>query len=308
MYQFHLYEVGLHKKGANVKLFLSSEKLVILLAGLTALFLPNLTYAAEPSYSVGLGFEFASGDYGTGIKTDSVSIPLTVTVNPTRRLDFSLEIPFVYQSTSAVVAGEFMGMRSQSSGTSATMMAASTGMAGRSGPGPKTNASASNIDQSQSGLGDMILKAGYILYTEEKYVPAIRPNFFVKFPTADKNKFLGTGAFNEGFGVELSKWIGQWLADGELGYTFQGNSTVLAVKDYLYYTVGIGYQVNERFRPMLIVKGNTAPVEGATSQLEVRLRAKYQFTKHTGIDGYLAKGITTASPDYGTGLAVFYEF
>ena len=33
-----------------------------------------------------------------------------------------------------------------------------------------------------------------------------------------------------------------------------------------------------------------------------------EITKHTGIDGYLAKGITTASPDYGTGVAVFYEF
>jgi hypothetical protein len=283
-------------------------KFLSMLTFLAALLLPAWVYADEPLYSIGLGFEFATGDYGTGIKTDSVSIPLTVIVNPTRRLDFSLEIPFVYQSTSAVVAGEFMGMRSQSSGTSATMMAALAGMAGRSGPGPRTTASASNIDQSQSGLGDITLKAGYILYTEEKYIPAIRPNFFVKFPTAEKNKFLGTGAFNEGFGVELSKWIGKWIADGELGYTFQGSSTVLAVKDYLYYTAGIGYQVNERFRPMLIVKGNTAPVEGATSQLEVRLRAKYQFTKYTGIDGYLAKGITTASPDYGTGLAVFYEF
>ena len=27
-----------------------------------------------------------------------------------------------------------------------------------------------------------------------------------------------------------------------------------------------------------------------------------------GLDGYLAKGITTASPDYGLGLGVFYEF
>jgi hypothetical protein len=60
--------------------------------------------------------------------------------------------------------------------------------------------------------------------------------------------------------------------------------------------------------PMFFIKGSAPTVEGASSLLEARLRVKYQFTKHTGIDGYLAKGITTASPDYGAGLAVSYEF
>jgi Putative MetA-pathway of phenol degradation len=286
----------------------SSEKLLTVMVVMMTLLLPTWVHAENSMFSVSLGAEYASGDYGTGIRTDSVFIPLTVAVYPAKRLDFSLEVPFVYQSSSAVVAGQFMGMQNQSMGATSSARAAVAGMAGSTGPGPRTNASAETIGQSHYGLGDMTLKAGYVLYTEENYVPAIRPNVFVKFPTADKDKFLGTGAFNEGFGVELSKWLGSWLADGEMGYTFQGKSTVLAVKDYLYYSAGVGYQVSQQFRPMLIFKGNTAPVEGATAQLEARLRIKYQFTKQTGIDGYLAKGITTASPDYGTGLSVFYEF
>ena len=286
----------------------SSGKLLTVMVVMMILLLPAWVHADDSLFSVSLGAEYASGDYGTGIRTDSVFIPLTVAVYPAQRLDFSLEIPFVYQSSSAVVAGQFMGMQNQSMGASSGTMAAAAVMGGSMGPGPRTTASAATIGQSHYGLGDMTLKAGYVLYTEENHVPAIRPNVFVKFPTADKNKFLGTGAFNEGFGVELSKWFGSWLADGEMGYTFQGKSTVLDVKDYLYYSAGIGYQVSQRFRPMLIFKGNTAPVAGATSQLEARLRIKYQFTKHTGIDGYLAKGITAASPDYGTGLSVCYEF
>jgi hypothetical protein len=130
----------------------------------------------------------------------------------------------------------------------------------------------------------------------------------VKFPTADKNKFLGTGAFDGGFAVELTKWYGDWVADGEAGYAIQGKSSVLAVKNYLYYYAGGGYQLTERLRPMVFIKGSTPPVEGASALLEARLRVKYQITKQTGIDGYLAKGITAASPDYGMGLAVFYQF
>ena len=284
--------------------YLRTDKCLILLAVMTALFLPAWVYADEPAYSVGLGFEFASGEYGTGIRTDYVYMPLTAAVYPTERLDFTLEIPFVYQSSSAVVAGQFMGMQSMQSSSTTTTMLSGIGM----GPGPRTSASAGEINNSQYGLGDMKFKAGYVLYTEEKYVPAIRPNFYVKFPTADKNKFLGTGAFDGGFAVELTKWFGHWVADGEMGYAIQGKSSVLAVKNYLYYYAGGGYQLTERLRPMVFIKGSTPPVEGASSLLEARLRVKYQITKQTGIDGYLAKGITTASPDYGMGLAVFYQF
>lgn len=284
-----------------MKQFFGTGNIFILLAVMTSILLPAGVHADEPSYSVGLGFEFASGEYGTGIRTNAIYMPLTLAARPTERLDFSLEIPFVYQSSSAVVAGQFMGMSGQGIGTQSAMAA-------MGGPGMRTSAPAGTVNKSQDGLGDMKLKAGYVLYTEEKYVPAIRPNFYVKFPTADKDKFLGTGAFDGGFAVELTKWFGKWFADGEMGYAFQGKSSVLAVKDYLYYYAGGGYQLSERLRPMLFLKGSTPTVEGASSLLEARLRVKYQMTKHTGIDGYLAKGITTASPDYGTGLAVFYEF
>ena len=284
-----------------MKQFIGPGRLFILLGAVAVLFLPSLVYADGPSYAVGLGFEFASGEYGTGIRTDSIYMPFTAAVYPTERLDFSLEIPFVYQSTSAVVAGQYMGMQGTQGSTST--MALQSGMGGMG-----TNASAGQVNNSQSGLGDMKLKAGYVLYTEEKYVPAIRPNFYVKFPTADKNKFLGTGAFDGGFGVELTKWFGKWFADGDLGYVIQGNSSVVNVKNYLEYYAGPGYQFTERLRTMVLLKGSTPTVEGASSLLEARLRAKYLFTKHTGVDGYLAKGITTASPDYGMGLAVFYEF
>jgi hypothetical protein len=285
-----------------MKQFVGSGRLFILLAAVAVLLLPAWVFADGPTYSVGLGFEFASGEYGTGIRTDSVYMPFTAAVYPTERLDFSLEVPFVYQSSSAVVAGEFMGMQSMQSSSTGVIM--QSGM----GSGPMTSASAGEVNNSQYGLGDMKLKAGYVLYTEEKYVPAIRPNFYVKIPTADKNKFLGTGAFDGGFAVELTKWLDNWVADGEMGYAIQGKSSVLAVKNYLYYYAGAGYQLTERLRPMVLFKGSTPTVEGASSLLEARLRVKYLFTKHTGIDGYLAKGVTTASPDYGMGLAVFYEF
>ena len=286
------------------------HKTRIFLAALIALLFPGALQAAPTTYSASLGFEYATGKYGTGIRTDSVYAPVTLSVFPSDRLDFSVEVPYVYQSTSSVVAREFMGMRQATTTGTTTAAAAMTGPgAGMgTGPGPRTNASAANADSAESGLGDVILRAGYILFQEGDLLPSVRPNFALKLPTADENKFLGTGAFDESFGLELAKWFGEWLTDVEGGYTFQGHSSVTDVKDYFYYTAGVGYQLTDRLRPMLILKGSTPPVEGAVGKLETRLRLKWQFAEHAGLDGYLAKGLTDSSPDYGTGLAVYYDF
>lgn len=256
-------------------------------------------HAEEYKYSVGQGFEFSSGKYGTNTRTDSIYAPFTVIASPTDRLGLSLEIPFIYQSNGNVVStlggGGMQGSK--------TMMLSAMGMGGIS-----PSSSGTGMDRSESGLGDITLKAGYILLPEEDSMPQIRPTVFVKFPTADKNKSLGTGEFDEGFAVEISKWFGSWNPFAEAGYTVQGKSAQLALKNYVAYNAGVGYQVSENIRPILLIKGATPPADGASALLEVRLKIKYQATNHTGIDGYIARGITTNSPDYGTGLAVYYDF
>lgn len=264
--------------------------------------LPGLVSAAdEINYSLGLGVEFASGTYGTGARTNTVFVPFTAAVYPSERLDFFVEIPVVYQSNNNVVSSLGSGMHGGTSGSSVASATVSSGMmGGSSGMG--------SGGMGQGGLGDITVKAGYILVPEKDLMPQIRPNVFVKFPTADKNKSLGTGEYDGGFALEFWKWLDSWCTYAEVGYTIQGKSSAIALKDYLYYTVGAGYQVTDKFRPMLILKGSTATVDEIDPLLEARLKLKYQTTKQTGIEGYFAKGLSTSSPDYGTGLAVFYDF
>lgn len=275
---------------------------LVLLAATLAL--PSPVRAEEYRYSIGQGFEFSSGKYGTSTRTDSIYAPLTVMATPIDRLGLSLEIPFVYQSNGNVVSSIARGGMLASK----TLMLPAVGMSGMSGSGSGMSSSSSGMNQSHSGLGDITLRAGYVLVPEKDSMPQIRPTAFVKFPTADKNASLGTGEFDEGVAVEISKWLGNWNPFAEAGYTVQGKSAQLALRNYMAYNAGVGYQVADSFRPILLIKGATSPAVGASSLLEVRLKLKYQATKHTGIDGYVAKGITTNSPEYGTGLAVYYEF
>jgi hypothetical protein len=180
------------------------------------------------------------------------------------------------------------------------------GMAAMGGSGASSSVTSTN--RSESGLGDITLKAGYVLLPEQDALPQVRPMVFVKFPTADDSKALGTGQFDGGFSVEISKWFGDWNPFAEAGYTVQGKSERISLRNYLAYDAGIGYQVADSFRPVLLVKGASAPADGTSSLLEIRLKLKYQATHRVGIEGYLAKGLTTNSPDYGTGIAACYNF
>jgi len=278
------------------------------------LLLPDPTHAEGPGFSVGLGFEVASGAYGTGTRTDSIYFPFTLVVYPTERLGFSIEIPYVYQSSSAVnttvfagPGGQMAGMPKQAAAMNGSPMGGGRG-GGGGGSGSMSSANAAISDQSHGGLGDITARGGYVVVPEGDHMPRVRPYVFVKFPTADRNKALGTGEFDEGFFVEFSKQLGNWYSFAEAGYTFQGNSALLALKDYLSYNAGAGRVLGDRFLPMLIIKGASAPIEGASDLLEMRLKLKYLATERTGIEGYLAKGITRSSPDFGSGLAIFYEF
>jgi hypothetical protein len=268
------------------------------------LLVPSHVKASEYSYSVSQGLEFSSGKYGTDTRTDTIFAPLTVMATPTDRLGLSLEIPYIYQSNGNVVSSIANGGMQ----ATRTVMLSAVGVSAMSGPGSGMSPSSASMNQSESGLGDITLRVGYVLVPEKDSMPQVRPMAFVKFPTADKNASLGTGEFDEGFTVEVSKWFGKWNPFAEAGYTVQGKSPQLALKNYMTYNSGIGYQVAENFRPILLIKGATSPADGASSLLEVRLKLKYQATNHTGIEGYLAKGITTNSPDYSTGLSVFYDF
>lgn len=268
---------------------------------------PTWVYAAEeekiPTVSVSLGVEFASGKYGANITTDTVYMPLIVTWFPTARLDVGVEIPFVYQSSSLVTTDIFR--TSQVNGT-AKIVARRNG----SGMGGNHSAALSNgaAEPSTSGMGDIILRIGYVALAEGRRAPRIRPSLFVKFPTASERDGLGTGEFDAGVGMEVSKWFDDLIVTAEAFFNYQGKAAGLGLKNYASYTVGAGYQLTDRFRPLLLVKGASEPAEDATDLLELRAKGIYEITRKSGIEMYAAKGMTDSSPDYGGGITMYYIF
>lgn len=259
--------------------------------------------------SVGLGFDISSGDFGTNTTTDFISVPLIVDLYPTERLDLELVIPWIYQSNSSTVYGTTMPYRGGGYGMGPAMSAmAMSRFMGGPGGGSGSGSTISNPSASASGLGDITLTAGYIVVPEGDVIPRIRPILYLKFPTADREKGLGTGEFDAGVGLSLEKWFGDWRLAGEATYVFQGSSDLYQTQDYVNYEAGLGYQLTRPFFCALLARGATAPADGSPALFEGRLKGIYDIGDRYSLEAYVSHGFTNGSPDIGGGLAFFVDF
>jgi len=254
--------------------------------------------ATENNFSLSVGFEFASGDYGTDQTTDSYRIPLTIDYVPTPKLDFELVIPYLHQSNGSTVTlgGMRFPMRSSSTGSGSGM--------GGMGSGSTT----ATTSGSQSGLGDVTLTAGYALVAETTNAPLVRPLLYAKFPTADEGKGLGTGALDFGGGLSLAKDIGDWSTYAEAIYIATGSSSSYDPDNYWSYQASADYHLSRKLSCGVGLTGATAAFDSSDDALEARLRAAYWTSEQQSFGGYLAKGLTDGSADYGVGAYVAISF
>lgn len=253
------------------------------------LFVAFPSFAADTrKFALGLGINFASGDYGTDTTTDSLQVPLTVDYFPTDRLDFELVIPYISQSNSNTIVSGGMRVPFERHG----------GM----------RRTAFNVEDSVSGPGDISLTVGYLVVQGNETLPNVRPLLYLKFPTADEDKGLGTGESDMGAGLGVSKWFGLWYAFAEGRYIFQGSNSTLGLKDYTTLKGETGYRVTERFLPTISLWWSSPPSDAATDTVEARINGTYWLSDDFSLEGYLGKGLSSTSADFGAGAALFYHF
>jgi hypothetical protein len=285
--------------------------LFLIVASATSLLALSTMPDKPQTASVSLGVEFASGKYGADAATRSVYMPLIATWSPTDRFDIGIEIPFVYQSSSGVTTGLF---RNSQQGMAAATAVAKNGPGGsggaflHQGAGGAGGAAAGSATTDVAGVGDIILRLGVITLLEGTKIPQIRSSLFLKFPTANTADGLGTGEFDIGAGIEMTKWFGDVHLAGEGLYTYQGKAEGFGLKNYCSYTAAVGYQLTENLEPMVVVKGATAPSDYSGELLEVRARFIWALNGATALDLYGSRGIAASSPEYGAGIAVVYSY
>ena len=284
-------------------------------------------WATNLSFAVGA--DYSTGTFGTDIRTNSVVYPITVEWRPLEWLDLQVGVPYIYQSntvspvyvvspgsaqagSTAVPASTATQVTQQGSSKNQQQGTQATALAGAQSMG-STTVYQPGRTSSQNGIGDLSLQIGVTIIQEGDILPQFRALLYLKCPTGDRDNWLGSGEFDEGIGLSVSRTLGDLSLYLEGMWIFQGGSTFLVesgytARDYLNYYAEVGYQATDSLIPALAFRGTTPASDELGGSAEVRLKLAWKVSEHFSFQAYVGTGLTTTSSDFSSGASLFYNF
>ncbi len=263
------------------------------------------------NWQIGFTPYYSSGDYGTASTTTITYLPLSI-----RRLfdngDITLVIPYISITGSGAVT-VLSGVPNRTSGSGATGSGSSGGGGQGQGQGkgkkPGTVSPTDPTESTDSGLGDIILRGRYYLLDERGPFPTLALTGRIKFPTADADRGLGTGKFDEGLGLEVTKkLIGNWIGFLDLGYTFIGDPPTANLRNQWNYDLGLGYYFTKDFLGSFYYEEWRALVEGLSNPRDLLFAMNYKATSILRFNASLLVGLSDGAPDYGLTGGLSFRF
>jgi Putative MetA-pathway of phenol degradation len=237
----------------------------------------------EYRWHLSTSFNYLKGDYGTGEDTEIIYVPFTFGVR-LDRFRLSLTVPYLHQtSQNVVLTGGGVAAKNK-----------------KNQPSPSTT---TTVSQTEDGLGDILLRASYIVLKERPLLPEIEPYLKIKFPTADEDRGLGTG-------VDFSKtfFLDRLAVYLTLAYTFIGSPPGENFDNSFGWSIGAAYAVAQPFSIFAFLDGSTAIAPGQDNPLELRVGAEYRIIKALKLTGSVMKGLSDGSADWGVSAGLALRF
>lgn len=224
-------------------------------------------------FSTSLNYE--SGTYGTGTRSSSLYVPFTLK-RAFGDAFASVTIPLLSQTTDGGVNN--IGGRPVKTGR------------GR-GTGARTT---------QSGLGDVIGRAGYLVLTEETQQIDLTVVGKIKIPTAQRSKGLGTGEFDAGGGLEGYKSIGGGFALlADVYFTAIGDPPGVDLNNQFAADAGVAYLFQPGLTGTVLIEGSNAIFPGAPAPVAARAMLDYKVDEAISLNGGVLLGLSEGASDYG---------
>lgn len=246
-------------------------------AGCAILAVPAAAQDADGYFQVGTGVDYSSGDYGEVEDTTMLALPFSARLQTG---NFSLRGSVSWLSIKGpdgVIPGD----------------------------GGVTPGMGTGTVSRRNGIGDVNLAATYTL-------PLSDSTFFdltgkVKLPTADEDKFLGTGTTDFTAQGELSQVFDNLTVSLRGGRRFNGSNAAFQLQDAwlagagLYVrsgdtTFGLDYDWREGSLP-------TSP-----DRSEATASVTHAFTPAVRLQAYGYTGFSDGSPNVGGGMQLLYRF
>ena len=211
----------------------------VMCAMLIVLVIPVLASADDEQWQIGSAPSLSSGKYGTDVRTDVLQTPISA-----RRLfnrgDATVVFPFTcIWGTGSVTVVNGIPVRQE-------RLANATTTTTRGGAATVSPAVTRNC-----GMGDIIVRGRFYLVDEHGWLPTVAVRGHVKTPTASVEQGLGTGEFDEGAGLEVSRtFLSGTTAMIDGGYTVIGKPAGVVYNNNLWYDIGLAQDVGPGSKPM----------------------------------------------------------
>ncbi len=236
---------------------------------------PTIGLAADaPKLSVGLGYHFSSGKYGTSSTTEIGYIPLAFKL-ATARWALQATVPYLRISGPPGVV-----------------------------QGP--NGVVQTVGGESDGLGDILGRASYTIWPHDQWFPWVEFIGRVKFPSASRHDGLGTGKFDYGTEIELSWNIGKLTPFVGGGYRFLGSPPGFVLSDVFVGSGGAMYHLSDSLNAGVFIDYRESPSASSGERLDLIPFVTWKLERQWSVDTYVSAGLAKGSPDVGTGMQLTY--
>jgi len=242
------------------------------------------SYASGADWKFNTSINYETGDFGTGTRSNTTYIPFTLKRYYGSR-NIALTVPHISQSSN--------GQLSIVGGTPVRI-------------GKKGIAADETIN---SGLGDIILRGGYELMrgNPDPFDLSLIGN--IKFPTANEDKGLGTGEFDEGIGLEFGKLLcPRWTLLVDIYYTVIGDPPGMELNNQTAFDMGFFHQLRNGMILTALYERSNALVSGNANPSDLRGIIEHKIGKMTRVFGGMLIGLSDGSPDFGISFGVSCRF
>src|SRR5688572_27357899 len=250
---------------------------------------------AEDGFSLGIGADYSSGDYGSDITTDITSVPVTARYD-SGNWTWRASLPWLRVDGDV---GVLPGLGNVGNSNPQGRGRGNSGNNGGSTPPAETESGTA------SGVGDLRLAATYAFDTGGPLGVDLTGN--VKLATADEDKGLSTGENDYGIAVDLYRDFDGTLLFGGVGYTMLGDSEYIQLDDVLNVNFGASWHVGAGSLGAMY-DWRQAASDTADDRSELTGFYSVKASDADKFQLYGTLGLSDGSPDWGVGASYTRAF
>jgi len=277
-------------------------------------------------FSIGVGSDYSSGDYGGADRTTIFSVPVHAKYI-SGPVTLKVSVPWLRVSGTGVIIpaglGGIGGAGGEASGASGSS-GGSTGVFGcaadtRGGaPRPEDNgpcatttaagggATAAAARRTAQGIGDIVAAVTYNAINSNGLLLDVTGK--IKFATASEERGLGSGKTDYAFQFEAEKAIGDTYVIGGLGYKWLGDPAGVSLRNVWYGAAGAGIKLTPDTNAGISYDYASAASSGGQAAQELSFYVSQRMSKNVKLNGFIYKGLSDGSPDWGAGAGISYDF